>query len=150
MSFVKNSLDLVGSITFNLYKDTECIDTETVPVLRDGKNGDKGDKGDAGSNGYTQQVLQIYQRSNSDILQTPEQTNYTVGQLTGNTWAAPGEWKKEIPTASSIPCYMSTAFVRFDANSTENTTVSAKWSKPVKILENGTGSDGRMLYPAGI
>ena len=45
---------------------------------------------------------------------------------------------------------MSTAFVRFDANSTENTTVSAKWSKPVKILENGTGSDGRMLYPAGI
>lgn len=51
LSFVKNSLDLVGSITFNLYKGTECIDTETVPVLRDGKNGDKGDKGDPGQDG---------------------------------------------------------------------------------------------------
>lgn len=44
---------------------------------------------------------------------------------------------------------MSTAFVRFDANSTEG-TITADWSTPVKILENGTGSDGRMLYPAGI
>lgn len=147
-SFVKNSLDLVSSITFNLYKDTECIDTETVPVLRDGKNGDKGDKGDAGSNGYTQQVLQIYQRSTAELT-APDEDNYSVSELINNTWTAPGSWKKEIPPASSIPCFMSTAFIRFDASAT-NSTISVTWSAPVKILENGTGSDGRMLYPAGI
>lgn len=32
-------------ITFKMYKGTICMDTETVPILGEGKNGDKGDDG---------------------------------------------------------------------------------------------------------
>lgn len=120
--------------------NNEVFDSETITVVRDGQNG---------SNGYTQQVLQIYKRSSAEPNDLPENSTYKVSDLNTNDWTAPDNWYKDIPTASSIPCYMSTAFIRFDATKTDD-TVTANWSAPVKILENGTGSDGRMLYPAGI
>lgn len=141
------TLDITG-ITFQsnpyvVIKDEFVnLDREDLAVVKDGQNGSNG------SNGYTQQVLQIYQRSNTELT-APGNTNHKISDLINNTWMAPGSWDKEIPDASSSPCYMSTAFIRFDASKT-NETITATWSKPVKILENGTGSDGRMLYPAGI
>lgn len=132
-------------ITFKSNEPTsEIFDVEYITIIRDGQNGSNG------SNGYTQQVLQIYQRSTAELTApNNNNNNYSVSDLINNTWTAPGSWKKEIPTASSKPCYMSTAFISFDASKTGD-TISVTWSDPIKILENGTGSDGRMLYPAGI
>lgn len=117
---------------------TNILDTETIPVIRGGKNG---------INGYNQSTVYLYKRSDSNTQPTKPSNSHTYN-FTNKTFTDATDNKIEDWTINKIPAADGDkiAWMIFAVASSTTSTdeiTSTEWSTPVKI----EGVDGQPGQP---